>query len=414
MEGLEKKLEDLAVALEGKSKEQVANEIKSFKEDFTKEFEGKVNESAKSLLEAGTKAIKEEFEAKLEAKQKHLDALDIKVNKSGVQTESKSMEVQLKEQKDELFMVATKSSNKEIEIKASTNRAAVSGNQQAVELPEIGQLAHRKLSMYDVFPKFPVSGSNNNGIIRYYDWDEDTIARAAAMVAEGAAFPESTAKWVTRTVDLKKIGDTLPVTEEFFEDESMFAAELGQFLRTNVDLIVDEQIANGDGTGNNLTGLKASVDAYTPVASGITDASIYDLIPKVSEVIVTAGGSKYAPNVVFMHRSDINKYKLKKDNNNNYVIPPFVSRDGNVIDGVTVIESNVLTANELVLGDSRFARIYEKGGVMLTQGEVNAQFTSDMKTLKARKRLLFLIRGADKGAWKKVTSISAALTTLAS
>ena len=328
--------------------------------------------------------------------------------------QGKTVAAQIKEQKDSIRGLANKSAIKAVVLKADTNRASIANNAQATELTDIGQLAHRRLSMYDMFNKIPVNESNNNGTIRYYDWDEDTIVRAAAMVAEGGTFQDSTAKFKTVTLDLKKIGDTLPVTEEFFEDEAMFAAELNQFLTTNVDLIVDNQIANGDGTGNNLKGLVASVGAYNPVASGITDASTYDLIPKVCETITTVGGSKYQPNVAFMNKADINNMKLKKDDNNNYVMPPFVSRDGAVVDGITVIEANVITANTMVIGDSRFARVYEKTGIELSQGMVNAQFTSDEMTLKARKRLLFLIREADAGGWAKVTSISAALTTLAS
>lgn len=367
----------------------------------------------KEANENSVKAVKDELLAELKSVQEHADKLDVKLQSKLVNKSNRTVVDEIKENKDVLASIMNKSSNAEVEIKANVVRSSVAGNQQAVELTDLGQLATRKLSMYDAFPKIPVSSSNHNGTIRYYDWDEATIARASAMVAEGAAFPESTAAWTTNVIDLKKIGDSLPVSEEFLEDESMFAAELGQFLTTNVDLKIDDQIANGDGIGNNVKGLFASVDAYAPVASGIQDASIYDLFPKVCEAITTTGGAKYMPNVAFMNKADINKYKLKKDANNNYVVPPFVSRDGDVIDGVTVIESNVVAANSLVLGDNRFARIYEKAGFSVSQGEVNAQFTSDMKTLKVRKRLLFLIRGADKGGWKKVTSISAALTTLA-
>lgn len=398
---LEAELKNITANLEGKSKEQVENAFKLFKQENKESIDNQV------------KDVKDEFEAKLKEVQDHANKLDIKLQSNPVKGEVKSATEQIKENRVELKGLANRSNHKDVEIKADTNRASVVGNQQAVELNDIGQLATRKLSMYDAFQKIPVSGSNHNGTIRYYDWDEATIARAAAMVAEGAAFPESTASWKTETVELRKVGDTLPVTEEFFEDEAMFAAELGQFLRTNVDLKIDDQIANGDGTGQNLKGLFASIDAFVPVASGITDASIYDLYPKVKESITTTGGSKYAPNVAFMNIADINKYKLKKDANNNYVMPPFVSRDGSMIDGVLVIESNVVAANSMVLGDNKFARIYEKPGVTLSQGTVDTQFTSDMTTLKVRKRLLFLIRGADKGAWKKVTDIDAALVTLA-
>ena len=396
-------------------------------------FETQLRETKSAIEKAATKEDIAAIKSNLDEMQEKFNGLDhselIKSMQETIKTQGESITAmktkataqegtplpeQIKESKDALRGLATKSANSNVVLKADTNRASVANNAQATELSTIGQLAHRRLSMYDAFNKIPVSESNNNGTIRYYDWDEDTIARAAATVAEGAAFPESTAKWKTVTIDLKKIGDTLPVTEEFFEDDAMFAAELNQFLTTNVDLTVDDQIANGDGTGNNLTGLVASVGAYTPVASGITDASIYDLVPKVCENITVTGGSKYTPNVAFMNKADINLMKLKKDANNNYVMPPFVSRDGAVVDGVTVVEANVITANTMVIGDSRFARIYEKTGIELSQGMVNAQFTSDEMTLKARKRLLFLIREADAGGWKKVTSISAALTTLAS
>lgn len=303
----------------------------------------------------------------------------------------------------------------QVEYKALTLRANIEGNEQAYDLPDIGQLATRAIAMYDAFPKIRIGSSNNNGVVRYYDWDEATIIRAAAMRAEGALFPESTAKFKKYSLDLKKIGDTLPVTEEFFEDEELFAAELGMFLETNVNLVIDDQICNGDGTGENLTGLFASVNAYTPVASGITDANIYDLANVVAADITKTGGSKYRPDVAFMNIADILKLRLKKDANYNYVIPnmPGISQDGKQIGPITVIEANIVTANTMVLGDRRFARIYEKAGIVLSKGLVGTQFTEDEMTLKARKRLLFLIRNADKGGWRKVTSISAALTTLA-
>jgi len=335
----------------------------------------------------------------------------MKENGKGAGVE-KTLATEIKENKEALKDIV-QTGKGEVTVKATVLRASVAGNQQAVELPDIGQLAYARLTAYDIFRRIPVSGSNHNGVIRYYDWDEATKVRAAAMVAEGAAFPESTAAWVTNTINIRKIGDTLPVSEEFFEDENMFAAELNMFLDTNVRIKRNDQIVNGDGTGENLKGLFASIDAYTPVASGITDASIYDLAVKVSESITSVGGSKYAPDFALMNIADINKMKLKKDANNNYVMPPFASRDGRQVDQMIVLEENAVTPNTMVIGDRRYARIYEIAGVQLSRGLVNAQFTSDLETLKARTRLAFLIREADKGGFKKVTDIAAALTTLA-
>lgn len=326
---------------------------------------------------------------------------------------SKSLAEQLKEKTESIKAIA-KGGNAEIVVKADTVRANITGNTQGYAEQGIGQLANRKLSAWDLFRKIPVSESNNQGVIKYWDWDSATTVRAAAAISEGAVFPESTAKFVEYTLPLQKVGDTLPVSEEFFEDEQMFAAELELFLSTNVDIKVDTDLINANGTAPNIKGILASVNAYTPVASGISDASIYDLLVKVKESITTDGASKYSPDFVFMNISDINKMKLKKDANKNYVIPPFVDRNGKQVDGLLVIENNAITANSLVLGDSRYARIYYKPGVELSKGYTGTQFTEDMMTLKARRRFAFLIRNADKGGFAKVTSISAALITLAS
>lgn len=336
------------------------------------------------------------------------------IDNSKTSSAKKSLQVELKENLKAIKEVASGlKGNSEIVVKALTTRAAITNNESAFDLPDIGQLAHRRLTALDVFPTLTVGQGTHDGTIRYYDWDEATKVRAAAAVAEGAAFPESTAAWQKYTEELKKIGDTLPVTEEFFEDEQLFAAELGAFLATNVDIEVDRQIMVGDGTGANLNGLYTRTTAYTPVASAITDASIYDLIVKLNESITSTGGSKYRPDVAFMNIADINKMKLKKDANNNYVIPPFVSRDGENVSGVTIIENNAIAANTMVIGDRRYARVYQMAGTMLSRGFVGDQFKEDEMTLKVRRRLLFLVRNVDLTGWKKVTDISAALTTLA-
>jgi len=303
----------------------------------------------------------------------------------------------------------SKGKSGEITVKANLVRASIATNPLDLMLSGVGQLARRARSLYDFFPKIQVGTGNHNGTIAYIDWDEATTVKAAANVAEGVAFAESTATFKGYTLPLRKIGDTLPVSEEFFEDEVMAAAELERFLATNVEDRIDTQIVTGDNTGQNLAGLVSSVPAYTPVASGIADANIYDLCVKVMESITSTGGAKYRPDFVAMNIADINKLRLKKSTDNTYV---FDRTDDRIV-SLNIIEDNNVVANTLYIGDSRFATIYEMGGVVLSEGMINAQFTSDLRTIKARKRLAFLIREADKSGFRRVTSISAALTTLA-
>ena len=320
----------------------------------------------------------------------------------------KTLVEEIKENKDALKNIA-KGGNAEVVLKADTLRASIATNPHVELVDGIGQLQRKKRSLYDLFRKIPVGAGNHNGTIAYVDWDEATTVKAAASVAEGVAFAESTAKFKGYTLALQKIGDSLPVSEEFFNDEVMAAAELEMFLDANVLDKVASQIVVGDNTGTNLKGLVSSAPAYTAAASGITDANIYDLIAKVAEDITSVGGAKYQPDFVAMNIADINKLKLKKDTTYNYVFNFNDPRIG----ALNIVEDNNVVANTLYLGDSRFARIYEMGGVVVSKGYNGTDFAEDMLTLKARKRLAFLVREADKTGFRKVASISAALTTLA-
>jgi hypothetical protein len=345
--------------------------------------------------------------------QKQGDVLnEIKLQGGNVSIAKSLLQV-VKENEEQLKASTKKNNPHEFEIKADTLRSSITGNAAAQDLTDIGQLATRQLTVYDIFRKVPVS-KDRNGTVRYVDWDQATIVRAAAAIAEGGNFPSSTAKWQVYTINLEKIGDSIPMSEEFMYDASTFASELENFLKVNVAIKVDTDLISGDGNSPNLKGLLNQVSAYAPAAAGITDASLYDLIVKVREAITKPYGSKYSPNVALMNITDINRMKLKKDANNNYILPPFFDKAGNVVDGVTVIECNSITANQAVIGDSRYGAIYEEPGVTVQTGFATGDFESDMMTIKARRRMQLLIRQVDKTGWLKVTDIDAAIATLAS
>lgn len=401
----EEEFNALVAKFEGAAGAKITEEVKG-------QLKGLDVDALKTLLGKET-VSKSDFE-KLEnaMKEQGLELTSLKAG-NGKETVKTILEV-IKENVDTIKSFISKGMNGEFSVKAATVRANVA-NSTAGQLDAVlGPLASRKLTMADLFRKVTL-GANNGGNVKYVDWDAATTVRAAAMVAEGAAFPESTAKWIEKSIDLKKIGDSIPVSEEMLVDHARFAGELEGFLETNVALVEDDQLLTGDGTGNNVTGVDNRALAFTAAASGITDASFYDLVPKVRESIVFGKGSKFQPNVVIMNLKEINKYKLKKDANNNYVMPPFVGNNGAMIDGVVVLENNNVADNVCYMGDSRFGTIYEGAeGYSVQLGMVNNQFMEDMKTMKARKRMALLIKDSEQAAWRKVSSISAALVTLAS
>jgi cell fate (sporulation/competence/biofilm development) regulator YlbF (YheA/YmcA/DUF963 family) len=381
-QSLNEALKDLP---EGISKEELTTSLEKFKTDnpfpISKEAFEEMKETLNQLKEQGIAST--EKASTMEVLQK-----EIKENKNAL-------------------VKMIKGAGEDVALKATVARSSIATNPLQVLLPGVGQLIRIARSFYNICRKVNLPMGSHNGTLKYLDWDEATTVKAAAAVAEGGTFPESTATFKGYSIDLKKLGDTLPVNEEFFEDEVMAAAELEIFLQNNVESKIDTDLINADGTGDTITGLLTSISAYTPVASGIADANIYDLIVKVKSAITSAAGSKYQPDFALMNNNTIDSLLLKKDDNNDYLFPP-----NHPIFSMIVVDNNVAD-NVLVVGDSRFSTIYEMGGVTLSRGLVNTQFVKDQLTLKARKRMLFLIRNSDKSGFRKVTDITAALTTLA-
>jgi HK97 family phage major capsid protein len=259
-------------------------------------------------------------------------------------------------------------------------------------------------------------GANDNGKVRYYDFDENEIVRGAKPVERQEKFGESKAFWKKFEVDLKKIGDSIAVDEEFFEDAQLFYNTIDGFLQQNVALEYERQLAVGNTASNpkETDGILTYALAYEPTPQGIVDASIYDLLVDMKTDIVRTKGSKFRPNVAMMNSTTFNKMRFKKDGENNYVRPPFVSEDGRNVDGLSVVVVDEFPNDSIVVGDSSLATIYQKGGVTLAKGETGDQFVEDMFTLKIRKRALLLVRNLDKAGFRKVTDITAALAILES
>lgn len=310
----------------------------------------------------------------------------------------------------EALVAVGKGFGEEVTLKANTVRASIATNIESTRMMGIGQLGVKERSLYDEATKIPLSESDNSGQISYIDWDESTTVRAAAAVAEGGTFAESTAKFKNYQVLLKKIGDTLPVSTEFFEDEARCAAELERFLEVNVDAEVDRQLIVGDGTSDTMTGLISSTPEWTPTAYGIADANVYDLIQKMTTAITKNRGSKYKRERIkaVMNSDTYDLLVLKKDDHNNYQFPP-----NHPIYSRIVIDNN-MADDKMVVGDLSYIYIYEKPGITISKGEINAQFTADMMTLKARTRKLMVIRTADQTGFLRLSTsgVAAAINTI--
>jgi hypothetical protein len=298
--------------------------------------------------------------------------------------------------------------------KTLVQRSALSDSTLGDRIADIGQLDYNNMSIASLFRRVKI-GANSNGVVRYID--QNAVTRNAASRAEAAAAPESAITWIEKTMSLQKIMDSIPVTKESFNDLEFVKGELDTLLRVNMALKEDEMLYSGDGVAPNGKGIntyatsaQATLEA-APWADSVDYANVYDLIAVLKQVI-SAGKKNFIPDFVTMNGADVIKYKLVKGTDGHYVLPPFISANGQVIDNVRVVESNQVTAGTLTIGDSKYAVVYEAEGLEVEMGYINDQFTKDQWTIKATKRQNLLVRDVHAAGFKKLASIDDALAAI--
>lgn len=406
----ENKLKELFDAAGTKHKEAIKTEVADAIKGLVKadDFAAKLKDLGvdKAAIEKLTEAVEKQ-------------GLELQKFLEGKKEAEADLDKVIDAQKDNIKKLATgdlRQVKLTVANKTLVTRAGVSNSTQAMRLPEIGQLGYLGTVMSGLFRHAPVS-PDSNGVIRYID--QQAITRAADTEDEGDEAAESEITWIERTLDLKKIMDSIPVSHESFKDVLFIRSEIERLLNVNVSLKEDQQLFAGSGAGTQLKGVYTSagaIDIDTVLAGSLANtveaANVYDLIAAVRVAIMSSQQSKYSPNFVLMNPVDIFKYKVLKGTDGHYLMPPFVAADGKVVDSMPIIESSQVTANTLVVGDSKFGTIYDLEAVEIEMGYVDDQFTKDTMTIKARKREALLIRTVDETGFKKVTDIAAEIAKL--
>lgn len=394
----------------------------------------KNKEAIKVEVEAATAGIMkaDELGAKLEAmgiSAKEVKALTEAVEKQGEELrkyfekgngQSKSLDQYIEEKASEIVKIGRGEIHTlKIEIpkvnKTTVLTTAAGSSTLAMRLGDVGELAYLGSKLAPLFRKATI-GPNMGGTIRYFD--QSTVTRNAAGKDENTQYAESVIAWTEYSASAVKITDSIPVTKEAFNDFGFIKSELDRLMNINMALKEDQQLYAGTGVAPQLKGInvyatdKQATVVAAPYAGTVDNANVYDLIAVLRVILTTSKQSKYIPNVVLMNPADILKFKLKKASDGHYILPPFIAANGMVIDSISVVETNQVTANTLTIGDFRYGTIYEAQGLEIEMGLIDKQFVQDAMTIKASKRELLLVRTADADAFAKLTDIDAAVAGL--
>lgn len=239
---------------------------------------------------------------------------------------------------------------------------------------------------------------------------------APLPTAELAQIPEKDFEFQEFKAPLKKITVMNKHSVEILKDAPQLVNAIKAWLQEDINIVTDQQLINGNGTGDNLQGVfgVASVLNGTTIgAKRVEFANLADVIRVAMTKIATSGKGKFMANYILLNPEDADELDLIKDENGQYVLPPFKSADGNTIKGARIIENVGIPVGTFLVGDFRKLHLGTKGGVEIEMTNSDGtDFAKDILAVKLRRRVASYVRQNDSGAfWTgNIATCKAALT----
>jgi HK97 family phage major capsid protein len=251
--------------------------------------------------------------------------------------------------------------------------------------PDVEMLGRRELRIRDLVSK-RTTGSDTVEFVRQ-------LARvnAAAMVAEatssamptapgtagalvlaagGGYKPEGGFTFEKVTATVRTLAEWVPATKRSLADAGQLRGLIDQELREDLAELEENQIVNGDGTGENLTGI-----LQTSGIQNITFATdIWLTTRKAKRLIRTTGRS--IPTAWVMNPADWERFDTAREGGTTGAFlgaGPFGTQQPTLW-GLPVVESEAVPVNTALIADWRRAVIWDRQQASITMTDSHADF----------------------------------------
>lgn len=219
--------------------------------------------------------------------------------------------------------------------------------------------------------------------------------------AGGGYKPESGMAFERVSTAVKTLAHWIPITKRAAADAGQVRTMVDVFLREGLADILDSQMLTGNGSGENLTGILQTAGILTVGSAGTDIDAIVDAIKAVRFT-----GRRKADTLV-IHPNDwySTGFLLAKDTSGKYLLadPGNASQLANLW-SLKVVISDAITENTALVGDFRYAVLWEREGVNVMVSDQHADFfTRNLLAILAEMRAAFGV--LDPQAFCTVTAV---------
>jgi HK97 family phage major capsid protein len=241
--------------------------------------------------------------------------------------------------------------------------------------------AFRNLRIRDIMP----SGTTSSNLVEYTR--ELAFTNAAAETAEGETKPEATLTFELASAPVKTIAHWLKLSKQVMDDAPALASYVDTRLRYGVDLRIDQQLLNGNGSGQNIGGLAKAGNhtAFTP-------ASGDNAIDSINRAIYLVAAADYNATAIILNPADWGAIERTKTQDDAYVFGA-PQRLAPTLWGLPVVATNTMTAGKFMVGAfDMAAQVWNRQGTVVEMSEADdTNFQKNLVTVRAEARLALAI-----------------------
>lgn len=268
------------------------------------------------------------------------------------------------------------------EIRAALFETSAGHPPESTRSGRIVEAVTRPLQVIDIIP------IGTTGQAAYVYMQETLRTHGAAEKAEGAQFAESAFELEEKSSPVRKITDSVPVTDEQLEDVEGVQDYLNGRLTFGLRQRFDGQVLVGNGTAPNLKGIlnTSGIQTQAKGTDPVPDA-IYKAMTKVR---VTG---RAVPTHALMHPNDWQDIRLLKTNDGIYIWGSPSEAGPARIWGLPVVEAEMLTENTGLVGafDPAMIMAFERRGIDIQVGYTGTQFAEGKRTIRADMRVALVV-----------------------
>jgi len=228
----------------------------------------------------------------------------------------------------------------------------------------------------DLFP----TRTTTAAVIEYFRMTGFTNAASTVAERSGSAFgakPQSSFTFVGEQAPVRTIAHWEAAHRNVLADEPQLRSIIDNELMYGLRLQEDEQILNGDGSGENLTGVLQTSGIQTyDWSSGATSPVADTKADAIRRAATLSFLSYYEPTGVVMHPNDWEDIELTKDANGQYLVAVSVAMGGEPrIWRIPVVETPAIAEGTALVGAfGTGAQLYDREQASIRVSEQHSDF----------------------------------------